>query len=73
MDLPGHQGNSPTTQYSNKQDLKQENLEDLSMEDQSQSVYSQWNSHWQAESRTNTDDPLKQSLKQTFYSNTFEI
>lgn len=38
------------------------------MEEQSQSVYSEWHSNWVAESRVNTEDPLKQSLKQTFYS-----
>lgn len=49
MDPSSHQGTHLPIQYSNNYDLKQDNLEDLLMEEQSQSVYGEWYSHWQSE------------------------
>lgn len=36
-------------EYGNKNDLKQENLEDLKMEDRAELVYENWASVWNAE------------------------
>jgi hypothetical protein len=38
------------------------------LEDQSQTVYSQWKSYWDNQYRINTDNPLGKSLRETFFS-----
>lgn len=37
------------------------------LEDQSQTVYSQWKSYWDNQYRINTDNPLGKSLRETFF------
>ena len=61
----------PILQHANKADLELNTLEDLSVEEQSQSVYYKWNDYWNEQKKTNTKDPLYQSIKDTFKSNCF--
>ena len=54
--------------YSNYFGLSQDVLEELSAEDQSQSVYYKFNDYWNEQKATNTKDPLYSALRSTFKS-----
>ena len=54
--------------YSNYRGLSQDVLEELSAEDQSQSVYYKFNDYWNEQKATNTKDPLYSALRSTFKS-----
>lgn len=58
----------PVLKYGSKNTLSEEVLEDLSVEEQSQSVFYKWNDYWNEQKKTNTKDPLMQSIKDTFRS-----
>jgi hypothetical protein len=58
----------PVLKYGSTHKLTQDVLEDLSVEDQSQSVYYKWNDYWNEQQRINSKDPLYQSIKGAFKS-----
>ena len=70
LDLHPHQRTHQLTQFGNKEEIKQENLEDLKMEDRAELVYENWAVVWNAEkNKEGAKTPLKDSIRKTFYSN----
>ena len=53
--------------------MSQEVLEDLSVEEQSQSVYYKWNDYWNEQKAINTKNPLMKSITDTFKSKFFNM
>ena len=59
----------PLLWYGRSESISQDVLEDLSVEEQSQSIYYKWNDYWNEQKANNPKDPLMASIKDTFRRN----